>query len=162
MLLRFSKFSFKQKTLIKKVYREAIKFLHVEDIFEIEFNNVSLLEIKEMNLMHRGIDRATDVLSFPYIQFEKPFDKIKYQADINPQTNRVMLGEIDICYDIAKEQAVKYEHTIDREISFLALHGILHLFGYDHIDKEDEEQMIFAQKEIFAKLSKKNKKLKRD
>lgn len=161
-MLRFSEFTFKQKRLIKKVYKETLKVLNLNDDFEIEFNCVTVKQIRDLNYKKRDIDRETDVLSFPYILVKFPFDKMMYRMDVNPQTGKILLGEIDICLEVAINQAKEYGHKIEREIAFLSLHGMLHLFGFDHILKEDEIKMFSLQDEIFNNLSRRNKKLKRD
>ena len=92
-------------------------------------------EIQKINNQYRGIDKVTDVISFALCDDE----------DII-QTNE--LGDIFICVDRAIEQAEEYGHSISREISFLAVHGYLHLCGYDHMTEEDEKIMFKKQDDI--------------
>ena len=94
-------------------------------------------EIHELNKTYRNIDRETDVISFA-LEDEKKEDFTKTR----------LLGDIYISIDKAKEQAISYEHSLERELSFLAVHGLLHLLGYDHMTKEDEKIMFTKQKEI--------------
>jgi probable rRNA maturation factor len=108
--------------------------------FEVDIKFISNIEIKKLNKEFREVDKETDVLSFPIIDFNS--DKI-----LNYNT----LGDIVICKKIAKSQAKKYGHSSYREICFLALHGFLHLLGYDHIEKVDEEKMIAKANEILNK-----------
>ena len=77
-------------------------------------------------------------------------DLDQLEGDINPQTGRLNIGDVIICLDRAKEQAVSYNHSLKREIAFLSLHGLLHLLGYDHMNQEDEQQMFTLQNEILA------------
>lgn len=101
-------------------------------------------EIREINRENRGIDRATDVLSFPMLVAKNgeltisPFDVVD---------GKVILGDIVISLERAKAQAEQYGHSIFREIGFLAVHSMLHLLGYDHEDGEEEEKIMFAKQE---------------
>ena len=102
------------------------------------------------NLDYRGVDRATDVLSFPFLSLwrgEKP-----EPDDTNTDGHgRVMLGEMIISLERAAEQAEEYGHSIERELGFLAVHSTLHLLGYDHELDEEEEIIHFSrQKAILA------------
>ena len=94
--------------------------------------------IHEINKTYRNIDRPTDVISFAFL--DNGDDQIK--LDENGVTD---LGEIIISIDKCKEQAVEYQHSFDRESAFLFTHGLLHLLGYDHMKKEDEEVMFKLQ-----------------
>lgn len=104
-------------------------------IFNIIF--VSNDEIHKINLEYRGIDRVTDVISFA----------LEDNSDLEIPEFRV-LGDIYIAIDVAYEQAKMYGHSSTREICFLATHGILHLLGYDHMDKDEEKIMFKKQKEL--------------
>ena len=104
-------------------------------IFNIIFVNDD--EIHELNRDYRNVDRVTDVISFAL----EDNDDIGY-GDIR------MLGDIYICIPQMKRQAVEYGHSEKRELSFLAVHGLLHLLGYDHMTKEDEEVMFGLQELI--------------
>ena len=112
------------------------------DDIGVEINIVDEEEIRSLNKEQRNIDKVTDVLSFqnlPDVRF--PFVKDDYADDINPEDDSVFLGEIFICQKRAEEQAKEYDHTIERELSFLCCHGMLHLFGYD-LDTEEEEKVM--------------------
>lgn len=91
-------------------------------------------KIQEINKNYRGIDKVTDVISFAF----EDNDKKMYN-------NTRVLGEIYICIPRMKEQAILYEHSETRELAFLAVHGLLHLLGYDHMNKEDEKVMFGKQ-----------------
>lgn len=112
--------------------------------------------IHELNREYRGIDRPTDVLSFPLVDYETPGvfpEGIEEQAEdyFNLDTGELMLGDIIISAEKVIEQAEEYGHSILREFSFLIVHSMLHLFGYDHM--EDEERLIMEdlQKQILEK-----------
>ena len=93
--------------------------------------------IHKINKEYRGIDKETDVISFA---LEDNIDEVKLEFRI--------LGDIYISIEKAREQALLYEHSFLRELAFLTVHGLLHLLGYDHIDKKDEEVMFGKQEEL--------------
>lgn len=101
--------------------------------------------IHQINKTYRNIDRPTDVISFAFLDGEANRDRIFHSKDLTP------LGDIYISLDKAKEQAISYNHSLERELSFLYVHGLLHLLGYDHMNKEDEEVMFALQEEILDK-----------
>lgn len=106
-------------------------------VFSIVF--VDDTEIHEMNKKYRGVDRVTDVISFAF------------EDNLNIEYNGIrMLGDIYICIPQMKRQAILYEHSEKRELSFLAVHGLLHLLGYDHMEKVDEEKMFALQELILS------------
>ena len=99
--------------------------------------------IHQINNDYRHIDKVTDVISFAFNDGEDR--KTLYHSGA-----MVVLGDIYICVDQAKRQAEEYGHPLDREMRFLFVHGLLHLLGYDHMKKEDEEIMFPLQEEILA------------
>ena len=122
---------------------EFITFILKEEKLEnVEFNIIFIdnPRIHEMNLTYRGIDRPTDVISFA-LEDNKTID-----------LGVRLLGDIYISIDKAKEQATSYGHSLRREISFLAVHGLLHLLGYDHMTKEEEKVMFQKQEELLQKF----------
>ena len=114
---------------------------------------VSKAFIHELNLSERGVDRATDVLSFPYtdIKAGELLNLDNFKFDIDPMDNSLLLGELFICNEVAKRQAVKYNHSYKREFCFLFLHGVLHCLGYDHIEESDRVVMEEMQNKILNK-----------
>lgn len=94
-------------------------------------------EIRELNKSYRHIDKETDVISFA-LEDDKTFNTDKFR----------FLGDIYISLDKAKSQALEYGHSLKREICFLSIHGLLHLLGYDHMNKEEEKVMFSLQEEI--------------
>ena len=121
--------------LDRVIKRTIIKKKALASIFSIIF--VSEEEIQTINKTYRQIDKVTDVISFA---FEDNKDDFMLE-------NRV-LGDIYICIPRMISQAKEYGHSETRELSFLVVHGLLHLLGYDHMNKEDEEKMFGLQKEI--------------
>ena len=103
-------------------------------------------EIHKINKEYRNVDRPTDVISFAFLDNdEEEKKKLKKKAIVD-------LGEIYISLPKAKEQAIEYGHSLERELDFLFLHGLLHLLGYDHMKKEDEIIMFNLQDEILNAL----------
>ena len=112
--------------------------------------------IHEINKECRNIDRPTDVLSFPMVEYEQPacFDTIEEQQPecFHPESGELMLGDIIISLDKVKEQAENYGHSNSREYAFLIAHSMLHLMGYDHMEPEEEKIMFDRQEEILRQL----------
>ncbi len=105
-------------------------------------------EIHRTNKEFRDIDRPTDVLSFPMVDFEAPADYDILEEDdsyFHPESGELLLGDIMISIPRAVEQAKSYGHSIKREYAFLIAHSMLHLLGYDHIN--DEERLVMEQKQ---------------
>lgn len=148
-------FPFDYKKLAEEVVLAA---LDAEDFpFEAEIGLllVSLKGIQEINFQQRNLDKPTDVLSFPMIAYERPgdFTGIEQEEDnFNPDTGEAMLGDIVLCVDKVKEQAERFGHSEMREFSFLILHSMLHLFGYDHMTKEEAGEMEEKQRKILDQM----------
>ena len=126
--------------LMKEVLNHGKEKLNVRDaIF-----NVIIVDnpyIHNLNRDYRGVDRETDVISFA----------LEDDDTFNPEER--ILGDIYISIDKAKEQSESYGHSLKRELCFLAVHGFLHLLGYDHMEKEDEEIMFSLQEEILKEMN---------
>ena len=113
--------------------------------------------IQEMNRQFRQIDRPTDVLSFPMIQFDQPGDFSFLEEEepeecFNPETGELVLGDIVISAEKVLEQAEEYGHSAKREYAFLIVHSVLHLTGYDHMVPEEAEWMEQRQRQILEQL----------
>lgn len=125
--------------------------------YEAEVNLLLTMneEIRQMNREFREIDRATDVLSFPMVDYEAAgeFDFLEEREDcFHPETGELLLGDIVISKEKVLSQAEEYGHSIKREFSFLIAHSMLHLMGYDHIIEEERLEMERMQREILEKL----------
>ncbi len=109
-------------------------------------------EIREINKNERGKDAVTDVLSFPSLNLiaGEVIKKKNYPFDVDPETNGIFIGSIIICTERAKEQAQEYGHSLSREFYYLAVHGLLHLFGFDHEVESDKAVMREMEEEILA------------
>ena len=121
---------------LKGLLNYALKYLNLNNV---EFNVIIIdnERIHELNQKYRGVDRETDVITFA----------LEDHKDIEFEDVR-LLGDIYISIDKAKSQAQEYGHSLKREISFLTIHGLLHLLGYDHMNEKDEKIMFGLQEEI--------------
>ena len=146
----------KETKLIEKIVKTTLK---VEDQkprkIDVCLSFVSEEEIKELNKEKRQKDEVTDVLSFPNLEnvFHTKITKKTYPMDVNPDTKRIFLGDIVICLERAKQQATEFEHSLNREICYLLVHGLLHLLGYDHIDELDKNLMRGQEEFILSKFN---------
>ncbi|MCR5672365.1 MAG: rRNA maturation RNase YbeY [Lachnospiraceae bacterium] len=112
-------------------------------------------QIREINHENRNIDAATDVLSFPMIDYDEPSDFSELEDDGNnfdPETGELMLGDIVLSADRVNAQAKEYGHDVSREFAFLIVHSMLHLCGYDHIEDKDRKLMEERQKIVMQSL----------
>jgi len=128
-----------------KIAEFVFNYLKLDDYFIFEVNLVNRDKIQEINKVYRQIDKVTDVISFA---FEDDEDFSLLKGEKLPRD----LGSIIICVDKAIEQAQEYNHSFEREMSFLFIHGLLHLLGYDHMEKDDEIEMFKLQDEILNLL----------
>ena len=125
------------RMLIRRACIAVLKMEEFHDSAEVEVSFVDDKQIHEMNLESRGVDRPTDVLSFP--MFDEDFD----------DGEMAILGDIVLSLEKAKSQAEEYGHSFEREVAFLTVHSVLHLLGYDHeLSEEDEKDTFFRQEEI--------------
>lgn len=139
---------------IKKVLETALSKMPFDFRgFSVNIKMLAEDEIQDLNKTFRNVDSATDVLSFPYLELEKGnnFDTKKLAKEISPEDGLICLGDIAICKTVAKKQAKTYGHSFKREICFLALHGFLHLLGFDHESEKDEKEMQDFAEEILRK-----------
>ena len=144
---------FLTKRLIKKVFEKAVEMSENKvDNLMVGLKFVSKEEIKELNKNIRGIDKVTDVLSFPMLEIKQGQHLKDFDSEREPD-GWLNLGDIALCVDKAKEQAKEYGNSYKREIAFLALHGFLHLLGYDHIEKEDEKKMMSLAENVLANFN---------
>lgn len=134
--------------IARAVYRELMQTapLSAEVVF------VSADEIRALNNEKRGVDAVTDVLSFPSLDGVR--GKVLKCADYpyECENGRLFLGSVALCPARAKEQAKEYGHSEKREYVYLVVHGLLHLFGYDHEDANDKKEMRAHEKRIVKAL----------
>lgn len=130
--------------------KTAFSLLGIKTNYEIDVSLVDDETIHQINRDYRKVDRVTDVISFAFNDDKDPKDQIK-----DPMVER-MLGEILICLPQAERQAATIGNSLERELSFLFVHGLLHLLGYDHMKKEDEDVMFPLQDKILERTGTEN------
>ena len=137
------------KRTILKIFKICERVLKEDfkDVY-VSINFVSDEEIQKLNREFRNIDKVTDVLSFPNLNKSSNEKLKKFSKFADFDTNLLFLGDIVISKNVAKKQAREYGHSLKREVCFLALHGFLHLLGFDHIKEEEEKGMIKLQNKI--------------
>jgi probable rRNA maturation factor len=124
--------------LIERVIRESLRVEGIGENYEVSISFVDNEEIKALNREFRGVDRETDVLSFP---MEDEFD-----------FSIPLLGDIVISLEKADEQAKDYGHTLEREVAYLTCHSMFHLMGYDHMNEDEKRIMREKEKEVMRNL----------
>ena len=144
----------KLEKLINNLIKTAMKYGGVKiSKTKVAISFVDSVEIKQLNKKFRNIDKETDVLSFPTLKIT-PGVKIKkqdYIFDIDPRTKELFLGDIIICEDVARKNAKEYNHSFERELCYLIVHGFLHLLGYDHLQEEDKTVMRAYEEAVLRK-----------
>lgn len=137
---------------ISEACLEALAFEECDFNCEISVTIVDNDEIQSLNSEFRGKDMPTDVLSFPMLEFDEEGNA--EGAEYSPETGNVLLGDIVISAERAKEQAESFGHSFLREMAFLTVHSMLHLLGYDHVDDAEGERLMFAkQKDILERMN---------
>lgn len=150
MKIYFNKVCFLKRNLIKKLFEKALE--KTENNVENLAVNVSFVgeeEIRRLNKEFRNIDKVTDVLSFPMLEIKEPMKLADFESE-RDAIGTLEIGDIAICTKRARQQAKEFGNTYKRELAFLALHGFLHLLGYDHIEKADEKKMMTLAEDILA------------
>lgn len=120
----------------------------------LELLFVSEEEIRALNLRERNRDAVTDVLSFPSMEDIKGKPVLADEhGECLDEEDRLFLGSVVICTKRAEEQAKEYGHSVDRELCYLAVHGVLHCLGYDHETEEEKREMREKEEEVMRKLN---------
>lgn len=146
------------ETIAEKVINAALDEVGCPYEAEISLTVTDNEHIHEMNKQFRGVDRPTDVLSFPMQNFPSPadFSFLEDESEesdfFDPETGELQLGDIVISADKVIEQAEEYGHSVTREFAFLVTHSVLHLTGFDHMTEEEAAQMEARQRKILDGL----------
>ena len=151
VLIRNSQSQIKLAASVRKLISDciltALKHERFDTPAEVNVLLLNNMKIQKLNKEYRDIDSSTDVLSFPMIEFKDGVYEFS-DCDKDPDTGAVMLGDIAISLEKAEEQAREYGHSFEREVAFLATHGLFHLLGYDH---ENGSDLIFEKQEEVLK-----------
>ena len=140
-----------RKAFVRKVIRTALAAEGVDFPCEVDVLLTNDAHIHELNWEQRGIDRPTDVLSFP--AFDLQPGTLPEPADADPGSGLVPLGDMVVSLERAAAQAKEYGHSNRRELAYLTVHSVLHLLGYDHLDEGPQKaQMRAKEEEILEKL----------
>ena len=148
-------FDFDPEEVAKEVIETALRQEGFPMEAEVSLTLASEEEIQAANKAYRGIDRVTDVLSFPMADYETPGQWEEAYASfdtVNPDTGDVLLGDILLCVPKVYAQAEEYGHSVKREYAFLIAHSMLHLMGYDHMEEKERAIMEEKQEEILSFL----------
>ena len=157
MEINFDGIGHKYRKIIRNTFEKALEVTdNNEERIVVTVAFAKKNRIKELNNLYRKVDRETDVLSFPMLDIVYPQSVKDFKEEYAPDGS-LYLGDIVICPKIAKKQAKQYGHSKKREIGFLALHGFLHILGYDHIESEDEKVMMETSERVLNEME-----LKRD
>ena len=150
-------FTFNYSELAKEVVDFCLDYVSFPYEAEVNLTLTDNEGIHAINKEFREIDRPTDVLSFPMLDYETPGDfsflEEEDNNDFNPDTGEALLGDIIISVDKVIEQAESFGHSIEREYAFLITHSMLHLFGYDHMEEDEAKVMEEKQKDILNKMN---------
>ena len=144
------------RALVKRAIKAALAYEAFGEPAEVSVTFVDDEKIHALNLEYRGVDRPTDVLSFPLCETEEDFELPSVSDEEEQLDEAVALGDIVISVERAKAQALEYGHSFERELAFLAVHSTLHLLGYDHERSEEEDaEQRRRQEEILASIGQK-------
>ncbi len=140
---------FDYEALLNKVVEACLDYEGCPYEAEVSILFTDDEQIKELNQEFRAMDKSTDVLSFPSIEYDEPGDFSHLEEKVldyfHPESGELLLGDIVISVDTARLQAEEFGHSIEREIAFLTAHSMFHLFGYDHM--EEKERLIMEEKQ---------------
>ena len=149
-------FEFNTEEVFSLVAKKVLETEGFEDEASVFLLLTDDAAIHEINYENRNIDKATDVLSFPNLDFDAPGDFCKALKNrilvTDPETDEIVLGDIIISVDHLKAQAKEYGHSVKREFAFLVAHSMLHLCGYDHMEDAEREIMEAKQENVLQIL----------
>jgi len=119
----------------------------------VELSFVDGAEIRRLNKELRNIDKVTDVLSFPALDLQvgQAIRLQDYPFEVDEE-GRLVLGSIAICVERAKEQAIEYGHSFERELHYLLVHGVMHCLGHDHMEEDEKAIMREQEEKILSKM----------
>ncbi len=140
------------EALVAQVVEKVLAYEECEENYEVSISFVGDEEMRSLNNEYRGIDKETDVLSFPMLDFiEEELEEEDEDAEYIDE--EIALGDIVISMRSVREQAEDFGHSFNRELAFLLVHGMLHLLGYDHEDEAGEKEMFEKQEAILEEMN---------
>ena len=139
--------TYRLKMLVREAVEATLDYEQFGNPAEVSVTFVDNAEIKDLNKKFRGIDKATDVLSFPLFDYEGESEEPPVDEMLG------MLGDIVLSLEQADLQAKEYGHSFEREVAFLTVHSMLHLLGYDHENEDEREVMRQKEEETLKSLS---------
>ena len=149
-------FDFEYHTLIENVIRTVLDSEGFPDEVQLSITLTDEKRIREINKNFRAIDSATDVLSFPMLEYDGKgygYEHVLLESsDMDIDSNELLMGDIVLCVHKVFAQAEEYGHSLQREFAFLLVHSMLHLSGYDHIDEADAVVMEDRQRQLMERL----------
>lgn len=141
-----------KKIDLKDIASAVYKVLGQKENFKVELVFLDSVQMQELNKNTRSVDSVTDVLSYPTLDGIRGVVLTKKDCVTELEGRYILLGSIVLCEEKIKAQALEYGHSEERERNYLIIHGLLHLFGYDHMIEEDKKQMRDKEKEVLALL----------
>jgi probable rRNA maturation factor len=140
------------EALVTSIVDKVLDYEECDEDYEVSISFVDNEEMRSLNNEYRGIDKETDVLSFPMLEFAE--DGVEEEdEDAEYIDEELALGDIVISMEKAQEQSEDYGHSFERELAFLLVHGMLHLLGYDHEDEASEREMNEKQEAILKEMN---------
>lgn len=137
------------KRIIENILKQCFKEEEMNETkWYISVTLTSPINIKKINAQYRGIDKETDVLSFPMFEKDNLIEKIEEDENLNYD----ILGDIIISIQTVQKQAIEFEHSFERELSYMVVHGFYHLMCYDHIEDKDKIEMRLKEDKILNEL----------
>ncbi len=145
--------------LLRALAQASLDACGIQEAVQVGLTLVTDAAIHEMNRTYRGVDRPTDVLSFPLLDFSEEYEELDADSwqeeadpDMDPESGELLLGDIVISLETAARQAEAYGHSFQREVGYLLVHGMMHLMGYDHETEEDKAIMREMEEEALERL----------
>ncbi len=152
------KFDFEEEEVLAMVIEACLDYVSCPYESTVSVTLVDSETIHQLNKEYREIDRPTDVLSFPMIDYATPGDFSFLEDEgaetdyFDPESGELLLGDIILSVDRILEQAEEYGHSVKREFAFLTAHSMFHLFGYDHMEEEERKEMERMQREVLESI----------
>lgn len=138
--------------LIRRCVRMTLRMAELPFRAKVNVTVTDDAQIQTLNREHRGIDRPTDVLSFPLLDWTDGDGDLPAPWDYDPETRSVDIGDVVLSYERAKAQAQEFGHSVERECGYLTVHSVLHLLGYDHVDDEPRRKTMRQREEMIMDL----------